>query len=98
MDKINMRDAAGVGDELQQLTREGVSRRNLLRAMAAGGLLSMTGAALMAASGSAFAQEKPKKGGKIRVATQASPPLIRLIPQRARLARTMFARLCSIAA
>ena len=74
--------AAGVGDDLEQLTRAGASRRNLLRVMAAGGLLSMTGAGLMAVSRSAFAQEKPKKGGKIRVATQAASTADTLDPAK----------------
>ncbi|MGF6871127.1 ABC transporter substrate-binding protein [Paraburkholderia sp. MM5477-R1] len=92
MHKINMSEAAAsVGDELQQLTRAGVSRRNLLRAMAAGGLLSMTGAGLMAASGSAFAQQNPKKGGKIRVAMQASSTADTLDPAKGALG-TDYAR------
>ncbi|WP_028206454.1 ABC transporter substrate-binding protein [Paraburkholderia nodosa] len=86
MHKINMRDAdASVGDELQQLNRKGVSRRNLLRAMAAGGMFSMTGAGMLAASGSAFGQQTPKKGGKIRVATQSASTADTLDPAKGAL-------------
>ncbi|QCP52539.1 ABC transporter substrate-binding protein [Trinickia violacea] len=86
MHKINMPDAAaGVGAELEQLTGKGLSRRNLLRAMAAGGMLSMTGTGLLAASGSAFAQQNPKKGGKIRVATQSASTADTLDPAKGAL-------------
>jgi len=86
MHKINMPDAAAsVGDELEQLTGKGLSRRNLLRAMAAGGMLSMTGTGLIAASGSAFAQQNPKKGGKIRVATQSASTADTLDPAKGAL-------------
>ncbi|SDG42025.1 peptide/nickel transport system substrate-binding protein [Paraburkholderia phenazinium] len=92
MNKINMRAAAGSAQEqFQQLTAKGLSRRNLLRAMAAGGMLSMTGAGLLAASGSAFAQETPKKGGKIRVATAASSTADTLDPAKGALG-TDYAR------
>ncbi|WP_341315976.1 ABC transporter substrate-binding protein [Paraburkholderia sp. IMGN_8] len=57
---------------LEQLTAKGASRRDVLRAMAAAGMMSMTGAGLLTASGAAFAQAKPKQGGKIRVATQSA--------------------------
>ncbi|BCG05001.1 ABC transporter substrate-binding protein (plasmid) [Paraburkholderia sp. PGU19] len=86
MHKINMPDAAAsVGDEFEQLTGKGLSRRNLLRAMAAGGMLSMTGTGLIAASGSAFAQQNPKKGGKIRVATQSASTADTLDPAKGAL-------------
>ncbi|SIT46865.1 Peptide/nickel transport system substrate-binding protein [Paraburkholderia ribeironis] len=86
MHKINMRDAGtSVGNELQRLTRRGASRRNVLRAMAAGGMLSMTGTGLLAASGSAFAQQSPKKGGKIRVATQSASTADTLDPAKGAL-------------
>lgn len=83
--------AASAGDELERLTRAGASRRNLLRAMAAGGLLSMTGAGLMTASESVFAQQNPKKGGKIRVATQAASAADTLDPAKGALG-TDYAR------
>jgi len=63
---------AHAGVRLEELTRRGASRRDLLRVMLAGGMMSMTGAGLLAASGAALAQEKPKQGGKIRVATQSA--------------------------
>ena len=86
MNKINMRDAAAsVDDKLQELTSKGESRRDLLRAMTVGGMMSITGAGLLAFSGSAFAQEKPKKGGKIRVATQAASTADTLDPAKGAL-------------
>lgn len=68
----SLEDIAHPGVRLEELTKRGATRRDLLRAMAAGGMMSMTGAGLFAASGAAFAQEKPKQGGKIRVATQSA--------------------------
>jgi peptide/nickel transport system substrate-binding protein len=71
------------GTRPDELTRSGASRRDLLRAMVAGGLMSVTGAGLLAASGSAFAQAQPKQGGKIRVATQSASAADTLDPAKA---------------
>ena len=73
------------GIRLEELTRRGASRREVLRAMAAGGLMSLTGAGLLAKSGAAFAQAKPKQGGKIRVATQSSSASDTLDPAKGAL-------------
>ncbi|MCX4163861.1 MULTISPECIES: ABC transporter substrate-binding protein [Paraburkholderia] len=70
---------------LDGLTASGASRRNVLRAMAAAGMMSMTGAGLLTASGAAFAQEKPKQGGKIRVATQSASAADTLDPAKGAL-------------
>src|ERR1700709_1094000 len=74
MNKQNLQHAdAPAGTEvteLERLPRRGASRREVLRALAAAGMASITGAGLLTASGAAFAQAKPKQGGKIRVATQ----------------------------
>ncbi|WP_200821983.1 ABC transporter substrate-binding protein [Caballeronia arvi] len=75
-----------VGTQLDELTSTGISRRNVLRAMAVGGMLSMTGAGLLAASGAAFAQQTPKQGGKIRVATQSASAADTLDPAKGALA------------
>lgn len=92
MNKLNISGAAAsASGELEQLTRAGASRRTLLRAMAASGLLSTVGAGLLAASGPAFAQQNPKKGGKIRVATQASSTADTLDPAKGALG-TDYAR------
>jgi peptide/nickel transport system substrate-binding protein len=82
---------ADAGKRLEELTRRGASRRNVLRAMAAGGLLSVTGAGLLSASGAAFAQDKPKQGGRIRVATQSSSAADTLDPAKGALG-TDYAR------
>ncbi|ALL69626.1 ABC-type dipeptide transport system, periplasmic component (plasmid) [Paraburkholderia caribensis MBA4] len=77
---------AHAGIRLEELTRRGASRREVLRAMAAGGLMSLTGAGLLATSGAAFAQQaKPKQGGKIRVATQSSSSADTLDPAKGAL-------------
>jgi len=72
--------------EMERLTRQGASRRDILRAMAAGGMLAATGG-LLTASGGAWAQTPvPKKGGKIRVATQSSSTADTLDPAKGSLA------------
>ncbi|MEM5383344.1 ABC transporter substrate-binding protein [Paraburkholderia phymatum] len=78
---------ADAGIRLEELTRRGASRRDVLRAMAAGGLMSLTGAGLLATSSAAFAQQqgKPKQGGKIRVATQSSSSADTLDPAKGAL-------------
>ena len=77
---------ANAGIRLDALTRRGASRRDVLRALAAGGLMSMTGAGLLAASGAAIAQQaKPKQGGKIRVATQSASAADTLDPAKGAL-------------
>ncbi|MEM5338448.1 ABC transporter substrate-binding protein [Paraburkholderia azotifigens] len=78
---------AHAGLRLEELTRRGASRRDVLRAMAAGGLMSLTGAGLLATSSAAFAQQqgKPKQGGKIRVATQSASAADTLDPAKGAL-------------
>jgi peptide/nickel transport system substrate-binding protein len=75
-------DAAGSGVRLEELTRRGATRRDILRAMMASGMMSMTGAGLLAMSERALAQDKPKQGGKIRVATQSSSATDTLDPAK----------------
>src|SRR6266702_2014199 len=70
---------------LERLTAKGASRRDVLRAMAAAGMMSVTGAGLLSASGAAFAQAKPKQGGKIRVATQSASAADTLDPAKGAL-------------
>jgi peptide/nickel transport system substrate-binding protein len=78
---------AHAGLRLEELTRRGASRRDVLRAMAAGGLMSLTGAGLLATSSAALAQQqgKPKQGGKIRVATQSASAADTLDPAKGAL-------------
>jgi peptide/nickel transport system substrate-binding protein len=88
MDKENLHYGdAPVGTELERLTRRGASRRDVLRALAAAGMASLTGAGLLTASGGAFAQAQPqpKQGGKIRVATQSSSSADTLDPAKGAL-------------
>lgn len=84
--------ASEVGTELERLTRRGASRREVLRAMAAGGMVAL-GGGLMTASGGAWAQAAaPKRGGSIRVATQSSSTADTLDPAKGALA-TDYVRL-----
>lgn len=86
MDKKNVQnDGVLIGLEFERLSRKGTSRRDILRAMAAGGMLSVGGAALLA-SGTAHAQAKPKQGGRIRVATQSASASDTLDPAKGALA------------
>ena len=88
MDKENLHYAdAPVGTELERLTRRGASRRDVLRALAAAGMASLTGVGMLTASGGAFAQAQPqpKQGGKIRVATQSSSSADTLDPAKGAL-------------
>ncbi|MFM0009459.1 ABC transporter substrate-binding protein [Paraburkholderia sediminicola] len=77
--------ALQLGTELERLTSKGTSRRGVLRAMAAAGMMSVTGAGLLSASGTALAQAKPKQGGKIRVATQSASAADTLDPAKGAL-------------
>ncbi|NML97637.1 ABC transporter substrate-binding protein [Paraburkholderia sp. RP-4-7] len=86
MNKENSQyDALQLGTGLERLTSKGASRRGVLRAMAAAGMMSVTGAGLLSASGAAFAQAKPKQGGKIRVATQSASAADTLDPAKGAL-------------
>jgi len=71
--------------QLEELTQRGASRRDVLRALAAGGVMSLTGAGLLARTGAALAQGKPKQGGKIRVATQSASTADTLDPAKGAL-------------
>ena len=79
-------DVTEPGAQLEELTRRGAARRDILRAMMASGMMSMTGAGLLAMSDRALAQEKPKQGGKIRVATQSSSATDTLDPAKGAVA------------
>ena len=79
-------DLADLDLQPDGLTPGGSARRDLLRAIVAGGMLSMTGASLLSASGAAFAQEKARQGGKIRVATQSSSTSDTLDPAKGSVA------------
>ncbi|NPT57674.1 ABC transporter substrate-binding protein [Paraburkholderia elongata] len=83
--ETSQHDAFQLGTELERLTSKGTSRRGVLRAMAAAGMMSVTGAGLLTASGAAFAQAKPKQGGKIRVATQSASAADTLDPAKGAL-------------
>ncbi|KAH0442918.1 ABC transporter substrate-binding protein [Paraburkholderia fungorum] len=83
--ETSQHDALRLGTELERLTSKGASRRQVLRAMTAAGMMSVTGAGLLSASGAAFAQAKPKQGGKIRVATQSASAADTLDPAKGAL-------------
>jgi peptide/nickel transport system substrate-binding protein len=78
-------------DSPQSLSARGSTRRDLLGAIAAGTMLSVAGAGLLAAPGEALAQEKPKQGGKLRVATESSSAADTLDPAKGMLG-TDYAR------
>ncbi|BDD90652.1 ABC transporter substrate-binding protein [Pandoraea sp. XJJ-1] len=80
---VNGVDLSAAPDE--NLSQRGAQRRDLLRAMAASGLLTLTGTGLLSVSGQAFAQT-PKRGGKIRVATQSASAADTLDPAKGALA------------
>ncbi|WP_332688171.1 ABC transporter substrate-binding protein [Devosia sp.] len=63
MDKWNGRDS----DQVARMIRHGVSRRDMLRMLTAGGLALTSAGALFASASRALAQE-PLRGGSIRVA------------------------------
>jgi peptide/nickel transport system substrate-binding protein len=67
---------------LAGLSAQGATRREVLRVLAAAGMMSVTGAGLLSASGGAFAQATPKSGGKIRVATQSTSSADTLDPAK----------------
>ncbi|AMM16558.1 ABC transporter substrate-binding protein [Burkholderia sp. PAMC 28687] len=88
MNKQHMEHAnAALASELENLTRRGASRRDVLRAMAAAGMATLTGAGLLTASSAAQAQAaaKPQQGGKIRVATQSASAADTLDPAKGAL-------------
>ena len=92
MNKENSQHGAlHLGSELERLTAKGASRRGVLRAMAAAGMMSVTGAGLLTASGEALAQATPRQGGKIRVATQSASAADTLDPAKGSLG-TDYAR------
>ncbi|WP_144114279.1 ABC transporter substrate-binding protein [Paraburkholderia sp. BCC1886] len=86
MNKENSQPGAHqLGIELERLTAKGASRRGVLRALGAAGMMSVTGGGLLAASGAALAEAKPKQGGKIRVATQSASAADTLDPAKGAL-------------
>ncbi|ALU91154.1 ABC-type dipeptide transporter, periplasmic peptide-binding protein [Herbaspirillum rubrisubalbicans M1] len=62
--------------------REGFTRRDMMRTLMAGSLLTLGSTSLMAVSSSAMAQT-PKRGGKLRMATQTSSTADTLDPAKA---------------
>ena len=70
---------------LAGLTAKGASRRDVLRALTAAGIMSLTGGGLLAASGPTRAQGTPRQGGKVRVATQSASTADTLDPAKGAL-------------
>jgi peptide/nickel transport system substrate-binding protein len=60
-----------IGDRVAADLRRGLSRRDVLRSLVAGGMMTGVAGALLTHAGTAQAQT-PKKGGRIRVAATAS--------------------------
>jgi peptide/nickel transport system substrate-binding protein len=67
----------GIVDDLKR----GVTRRDVMRTLLAGGMLASTAGGLLTHAGNAFAQT-PKKGGKIRVAVGAGSTADTLDPAK----------------
>lgn len=68
-------------DQVGKTLGHGVSRRDLLRGAAAGGILAVTAGGLMTGASSAFAQT-PRRGGKIKVASSAGSTADTLDPAK----------------
>ncbi|ABE36597.1 bacterial extracellular solute-binding s, 5 Middle family protein [Paraburkholderia xenovorans LB400] len=65
-----------------EIKKGGFSRRDMMRLLAAGGMLATGAGGLLAAANPAFAAPTPKKGGKIRVAYDASSTADTLDPAK----------------
>jgi peptide/nickel transport system substrate-binding protein len=78
----SLQGATDVTAALVGLSAQGATRREVLRALAAAGMMSVTGAGLLSESGGAFAQATPKSGGKFRVATQSTSSADTLDPAK----------------
>ena len=81
----SMKHVADAGLRLEELTQRGASRRDILRAMAAGGMMSVTGAGCSARAARHSRRRTPKQGGKIRVATQSASAADTLDPAKGAL-------------
>ncbi|CAB3795746.1 ABC transporter substrate-binding protein [Paraburkholderia fynbosensis] len=60
----------------------GVTRRDMMRILAAGGMMASGAGGLLAGANSAFAADAPKRGGKIRVAYDSSSTADTLDPAK----------------
>jgi peptide/nickel transport system substrate-binding protein len=70
-----------IGDRIVDDLKRGVSRRDVMKTLLAGGMLASTAGGLLTHAGTAFAQT-PKKGGKIRVAVGAGSTADTLDPAK----------------
>jgi peptide/nickel transport system substrate-binding protein len=70
-----------IGDRIVDDLRRGVTRRDVMKTLLAGGMLASTAGGLLTHAGTAFAQT-PKKGGKIRVAVGAGSTADTLDPAK----------------
>ena len=78
---IVMPQHGGIDDRIVGDLKRGVSRRDVMRTLLAGGMMASTAGGLLTHAGTAFAQT-PKKGGKIRVAVGAASTADTLDPAR----------------
>jgi peptide/nickel transport system substrate-binding protein len=72
---------AEISDRIVDDLKRGVSRRDVMKTLLAGGMLASTAGGLLTHAGTAFAQT-PKKGGKIRVAVGAGSTADTLDPAK----------------
>jgi peptide/nickel transport system substrate-binding protein len=72
---------AETGDRIADDLKRGVTRRDVMKTLLAGGMLASTAGGLLTHTGAAFAQT-PKKGGKIRVAVGAGSTADTLDPAK----------------
>ncbi len=72
---------AEIGERIADDFKRGVTRRDVMRTLLAGGMMATTAGGLLTHAGTAFAQT-PKKGGKIRVAVGTGSTADTLDPAR----------------
>jgi peptide/nickel transport system substrate-binding protein len=72
---------ADIGNGIIDDLKRGVTRRDMMRTLLAGGMLATTAGSLLTHTGEAFAQT-PKKGGKIRVAVASGSTADTLDPAK----------------
>ncbi|HHX4174369.1 TPA: ABC transporter substrate-binding protein, partial [Burkholderia contaminans] len=60
-----------MSDDIDNGGKGGITRRDMMKVMAAGGMMAAGAGGLLMTPGAAFAAPAPKRGGKIRVANEA---------------------------
>ncbi len=71
-----------MSDDIDNGGKGGFTRRDMMRAMAASGMMAAGGTGLLAGAAPAFAEPAPKRGGKIRVANESGSTADTLDPAK----------------